>query len=416
MARILLHTLVFAPDSVSTAILIAELTDMLMREHQHQVVVLTTTPHYNRSEAAERAQPLRKRWFGLYYTSSFHGARVIHIPMPQKKQDRQRTLDYLWFHFWSLILGILLVGRQDVVLSPSPPLTIGIISWLLAKLKGGEFIYNVQEVYPAYMLYTGALRPGSAMHRVLAGIERFVYQHAAYVTVITEQLRQEVLKVCTNPDKVVLIPNFSVIEFGAPLPRDNDLARELQLVDKFVALYAGNIGTAHSIETLVEAMTLSANDDRIHFLIVGNGVRRPYLEEEVQQRQLHNVTLLPYRQVSEMPLVYATSDIGLVPLKAGAARSATPSKIYTVMAAGLPVLAAVDLDSDTTRLIEDAHCGLVVEPDNPAALAAALTWSSQHPDELQAYRHNALEFIDQHYSRAAITLMYSRLIEKAASR
>ncbi len=415
MARILLHTLVFAPDGVSTAILIAELMDMLMAEHQHEVVVLTTTPHYSRNDAAERAQPLRKRCFGLYYTSSFHGARVIHIAMRQKKQDRQRILDLLWFHFWGLVLGLLLVGRTDVVLSPSPPLTIGIVSWLLAWLKGGTFIYNVQEVYPAYMLYTGALRAGSLMHRVLAGIERFVYAHSAYVTVITEQLRQEVLKAGPNPDKVILIPNFSVIEFGAPLPRDNDLARALKLVDKFVVTYAGNIGTAHSIDTLVAAMTLLASDDRIHFLIVGDGVRRAFLEAEIQQRQLANVTLLPYRQTHEMPIVYASSDLGLVPLKAGAAQSATPSKIYTVMAAGLPVLAAVDLDSDTTRLIEAAQCGLVVEPDDAPALAEAIRWGCDHPGELKRYRQNALEFIKQNYSRAATTRMYTTLIEKAGS-
>lgn len=413
MARILLHTLVFSPDGVSTAILISELTDMLMKTHRHEVVILTTTPHYNRNESAEQAQPLKKHWFGLYYTSSFHGAPVIHIPMAQKKDATNRTLDYLWFHFWGLIFGLLLVGRQDVVLSPSPPLTIGIVSWLLAKLKGAKFIYNVQEVYPAYLLYTGAMRSGSTMHRVLSFIERFVYRHAAYVTVITEQLRQEVLKVCSDPNKVVLIPNFSVIEFADAISRTNQLAQELNLVDKFVVMYAGNIGTAHSIETIVETLTILVDDDRIRFLIVGDGTRRPYLEEEIQKRHLNNAILLPYRSVDDMPVVYATGDIGLVPLKAGAARSATPSKIYTVMAAGLPVLAAVDLDSDTKHLVENANCGLVVEPDNPKALADAIRWSCDHPAELKQYRQNALEFIARNYSRAAITEMYNRLILSA---
>ena len=411
--RVLLHTLVFSPDNVSTAILLSQLAQTLAEKYHHEITVLTTTPHYGDDEAAEARQPLKKQFFGLYYTSQIQGIRVIHIPMRRKSEGGGRMRDYLLFHFWSLVLGVFLVGRQDVVITPSPPLTIGMIGWLFTKLKGGFQIYWVHELYPAYAVQAGMMREGSLFHKFFLWLEKFVYQKSRYVTVVTESFRHQVEKTGVDPAKVLTIPTFSMIEFDNHLSKDNPLTQQLGYSDKFVLTYAGNIGLAHSIDTLVEVIAALKDDPHIRFLVVGGGVRRAFLEEEIHSRTLQNVSLLPYRSVDDMPEVYAATDIGLVPLGVGVARMGLPSKVYSIMASGLPVLAAVDLDSDIARIVETADCGLVVPPDDPQAMVLAIQKLYTKRDQLDDYRANALRSIEMHYSRDAIAKVYHDLIESA---
>jgi glycosyltransferase involved in cell wall biosynthesis len=413
MARILFHSLVFSPDNVSTAILVSELVRALKDTYQHQITVLTTTPHYGRDEAAEAAQLMTRHLFGLYYTSDYYGVPVIHITMPRKTRQGGRMRDYVMFHFWSLLLSLFLIGRQDVVITPSPPLTIGVIGWLLTLLKGGFLIYWTQELYPAYLVQAGLMREGSTLHKLFLWMEKFVYHHARYVTVITNYFREEVIRVGANPQKVVTIPNFSLIEIDRSIGKDNPLSRELGCVDKFVLTYAGNIGVAHSMDNVVDAITKLLDEPQIRFLIVGDGARRAFVEDEIRKRNLTNVTLLPYRPISAMAEVYATSDIGLVPLKRDVARTGLPSKVYTVMAVGLPVLAAVDLDSDMARMVQDADCGLVVPPDDPDALAAAIRQLYAQRDQIARYSENALHTIQSQYSLEAVAHRYHELITEA---
>ncbi|MBZ0306904.1 MAG: glycosyltransferase WbuB, partial [Anaerolineae bacterium] len=141
MAHILLHTLLFSPDGVSTAIIVSELMEELQKLG-HTITVLAAMPHYNRDPIAEVQQPIQKKAFGLYFTSTYRGMKVVHVRMPRKgERVGGRLKDYLFFHCWSLLWGLLLIGRCDIVIAPSPPLTIGLVGWLLARLKGAKFVY-----------------------------------------------------------------------------------------------------------------------------------------------------------------------------------------------------------------------------------------------------------------------------------
>jgi len=410
MARILLHTLVFAPDGVSTAQLLSELTQDL-QTHGHQIVVLTTQPHYNRDLDAEGRQPLKQRWFGLYYTSQYHGMRVIHTRMRRKgERVSGRFSDYLMFHTLSLILGLLLVGRQDIVLAPSPPLTIGVIGWILARLKGAKFAYNVQEIYPALMVQMGMISEDARLYKVLKWLERFVYRCANVIIPISDMFKGHILAEGTAPEKVVTIPNFVDTGFICPGSKDNPLARELNLVHKFVVLYAGNIGMTQSFDMIVEVMKRLAQHAHIHFLIVGDGARRAYVEEVIRELGATNVTMLPYQRRQVVPNIYATGDLHLVPLMAGTARTTIPSKIYTIMASGRPALVSVDHDSELVSLVETANCGVWTPPDNADALETAVLQAYTNQEQFQDYGGNGRRYIEQHYSRTAVSARYHALI------
>ena len=412
MARILLHTLVFPPDGVSTSTLLSELMQDLQSKG-HKITVLTTRPHYNRDPDAEAKQPLSTRLGGLYSISNHCGMRVIHTWMPRKRQGVSgRMRDYLIFHILSLVLGTILVGRQDMVVTPSPPLSIGVVGWLLALFKGGKFLYNIQELYPALAVQMGLTTSESFTYKLMARLECFVYSRATKITVICEPFRQHVLALGFPTYKIHKIPNFVDSNFIQPLSKDNHIARQYKLLDKYVILYAGNIGLAQSFDTIIEVAARLRDEPAIQFLIVGDGARRVDVSEQITQRNLANITLLPYQPRSEVPYIYSVADISLVPLMTGTARTTIPSKIYTIMASGRPVLASVDADSEIVSLIEQAQCGIAVPPDDTDALEKGIRNAFHSKEEFKIYGENGRRYVEAHFSRQAIAEQYHKLLQE----
>jgi putative colanic acid biosynthesis glycosyltransferase WcaI len=413
MARILLHTLVFAPDGVSTSVLLSELMQDLSSQG-HTVTILSTRPHYNQDKDAEARQPLTPHLGGLYSTSLHHGMSVIHVYIPKKgERVGGRMRDYLIFHFLSLIIGILIIGRQDVVIAPSPPLSIGIIGWMLAKIKGAKFIYNVRELYPDLIAQMGLLSRESRLYWLLSGMERFVYRRSWRVVVICEMFRRHVVGKGIVASKVIDIPDFVDTDFVRPLPKDNPLARQLGLLDKYVVLYAGNIGMTQSLDTILTAIERLRDLPQVHFLIVGDGVRRSYLEEKITTQNLDNVTLLPYQSRHLVPDIYATGDLGLVPLMAGTAKTTIPSKIYTILSSGRPVLVSVDSDSELVEIVASAQCGLSISPDDPNAMEQAIRTAYANREQFDEYGKNGRQYVEQHFSRRAVNQAYDDLMRQA---
>ena len=259
----------------------------------------------------------------------------------------------------------------DLVLAPSPPLTIGVGAWLIGLMRRAPFVYNVQEIYPDVAIRLGVLRNRSLI-RLMYWLERFTYRRARRVVVISERFRRDLLAKGVPAEKLVVIPNFVDTDFIQPLPRHNRFSALHGLDDRFVVLYAGNLGLTQGWETVLQAAASLAVRPDVRFLLVGDGARRAWLENEVAARGLPNVTLLPYQPRSVVPEMYAASDVCLVPLKGGTARDTFPSKIYTIMAAGRPAIACADEDSELAWVVREARCGVAIPPDDAGALAAAV--------------------------------------------
>ena len=144
--KILIHTLIFSPDGVSTAYLYNDIALRFQKEG-YEVVVLSTTPHFNVVKEQLGKQPLKWKIPGIYKESNFHGIRVLHVPQKKFKSTVLRILGFVYWHIISFILG-LCIRKVDVIVSPSPPLSIGMVNLILSWLKGCKVIYNVQEIYP----------------------------------------------------------------------------------------------------------------------------------------------------------------------------------------------------------------------------------------------------------------------------
>lgn len=409
MAHILFVSYFFTPDGLSTAVLMSELAQDL-QTLGHQVSVITTTPHYNVEAQSLARQPLRPRWGRWLQESDLNGMAVFHVQVaPKGSRIWLRALDYLRYHLLGLLVGLFLVKRADVVFAPSPPLTIGVHAWLLALWHRAPFIYNVQEIYPDVAVRLGVLR-NRGLIWLLERLEHFIYARASRVTVISEWFRRTLAGKGVAQAKLVLIPNFVDTDFIQPRPRHNGFSRRHSLDEKFVVLYAGNIGLTQGFDAILVAAERLAAAPEIHFLINGGGAQFNWLDEQIRIRRLSNVTLLPYQPRDVVPDIYATADLCLVPMKRGMAQDTFPSKIYTIMAAGRAALVSADAGSELEWVVGQARCGWSVAPDDPSSLADAIQKIHAQAAAAREQGVRGRAYVVEHHSRHAIAAKYDALI------
>ena len=408
MARVLVLSMFFSPDGLSTATIVSELAQDL-KAKGHDLSVIATVPHYNYEPEARTNQPLKKRWFGLYHRSEYHEIPVWHTTIgPRRERGRGRMMIFLIHNLVSLLLGLFAIGKQDVILVVSPPLTSGVIGRMLAIIKRAKLIYNIQELYPETYITMGAMREDSLPAKILFRIEKLVYRVSHALTPIGQVFADAIEAQGVDPTKLHVIPNFVDTNFLKPHPKDNPLAQEYDLSDSFVVLYAGNIGLSQSFDTLLETAKRLEDTPQIKILIVGDGVRQADIAEKA--KQLSNVIVLPYQPRSRVPDIYGTADLGLVPLMKGTAKTTLPSKLYTIMATGTPALVAVDPDSDIVRQVKEAQAGVAILPDDADELEKAIRYAYAHPEENQQYGKNGRAYALENFSRETVAQRYHQLI------
>lgn len=406
--KTLLLSLVFAPDSVSTANLLTELCCQL-KKLGNDFTVITTTPHYNHDPEILQKQPLKPRLGKILFQSDCEGIPVYHVRVQAKgKRVISRLLDYFFYHLISIFWGVRIRAEYDAILASSPPLTIGLCAIFLSRLRRVPFVYNVQEIFPDILVRMGVIKNRFLIY-VLERLEKFIYERAKVITVISEKFRQQLIRKGVSPSKLCVIPNFVDVDFFQPGKRHNDFSAQHQLDDRFVVLYAGNIGLTQDFETIIAAAQKVQDQPEICFLIVGDGARREWLETQINQLSLKNVRYLPYQPHSAVPNLYASSDVCLVPLHRNTALDTFPSKIYTIMAAGRPVITAADQDSELAAIVEQTKCGLAVAPSDPDALAAAVKQAYINPDGLHEMGQMGRSYVVQHHSPEIVAQQYAAL-------
>lgn len=410
MSRVLLHSLVFPPDGVSTAYIMADLA-VELKHLGHQVTVLSTTPHYNIDQNAVKRQPMKKLWGGLLYYSEYEGIPVWHVKLPMKGQRVwKRALDYIRFHLLSIAASLTLLGRQDIIIATSPPLTIGIDSWLLGVRWNAPGVYKVAEVYPDLAIRQGVVR-GKLMIAAMRWLEKFVYAGNVAIVPIAQQFRDVIHSRGVTENKLWTIPDSVDTELYRQLPRNNAFAEKFGLIDDFVVLYGGNIGIVQDWESVLFAAECSLGKP-IQFVIVGDGARRDWLADQVEQRKLSNVRLLGYQPKELMPEINASCDIGTIPMTIAGAQDGFPSKIYSNLACGKPVIVSAPANSEMAQLIARAQCGRVVPPENPQAYADAVLNAYREREILSIEGERGRRFVENDFSRQAIARKYDTLIRK----
>lgn len=409
MNKILIHAIAFSPDGVSTAYLYNDIA-LRFKEKGYEVVVLTTTPHYNVVEADLRKQPLKLK-LGLYFESNYQGITVKHIPQKKFKSSILRMFGFLYWHFASFVLGIF-ETEIDIILSPSPPLTIGLINIILGKLKGAKVIYNVQEIYPDLLIEGGGLK-SKGIISVLKWLERFVYNYSDKVTTIDKVFYDTIVSRFKDESKLEIIPNFVDISIYKPLILDTTTIDRNYFpdTDSLKLMYAGNIGHAQDWETLVK-IAIELKDNNVDFYIIGEGVQKDFLSREISKYSLEKIHLIPYQNRELMPALIAYSDLQFIFMSPETEGHGFPSKVYTIMACAKPLIVCSGKNTPIINFLKDKNCAFLIEErdlikktDMIVELLKTIT-----KEELEVMGKRSLTDINLNYSKEVVVDLYINLV------
>ena len=399
----------FDPDTAPTGVVMTRIVEELVALG-HTVHVVTSLPWY-------RSHQIEPGWTGNFVRSETTAwgsiTRVHPFPGRDKSNLARRALG---FAAYSLLAGLqcLRVGgwfrRSGAVIAMSPPLTLGLTGWVASRLRRCPMVFNIQDVFPDAAVETGAISNRTII-AAASWLERVSYRAADVITVLSDDLRDNVVAKLTPArgdratDTVRVIPNFVDTDAIVPGDRYTRYRAELGLGDAPVVLYAGNVGFSQSLDLVLAAARALPE---VTFLINGNGAARPSLE--VDAAGIPNVRFADYIEPSRLSELLATGDVHVVPLRRGLGRVSVPSKTYSIMAAGRPVVAAIDPDTAVPRILADSGGGVAVPPDDAPAFIEAIRSMVGDPGRAGLLGALGREWVEREASPAAVGAAYDDLL------
>lgn len=407
MKRVLIHTLIFSPDGVSTAYLYNDIA-LRLQKRGYEVVVLTTTPHFNIVPEQVEKQPMKWKIWGFCKVSQYNGMTVLHVPQKKFNSTALRLLGFVYWHIVSFFIG-LTIRHVDLILSPSPPLTLGFLNLGLAKLKGCKVVYNVQEIYPDILKLKGGITL-----KFLSWMEKKVYNGSDAVTTIDKVFHDTIVSRFKDQRKLHIIPNFVDTELYHEVEWEGKLDERLfPKNDSIKLLYAGNIGHAQSWEPLIE-LADKTRGLNVEYDVIGEGAKREYLVEETERRKLRNVRILPYQPRSLMPAILSYSDVNFIFMAPEMDGDGFPSKVYTIMACERPLLVLSGENTPIINFLKDKGCAkLVTEKDPVKKVEEMSEWlHNVTKEELREMGKRGLKTIQEKYTKEKVTNKYAELVKE----
>ena len=413
--RILIHTLIFSPDGVSTAYLYNDIASAF-KKAGYDVVVLSTTPHFNVVEEQLAVQPMKWGIWGLYKKSLFRGTNgeleepitVYHVPQKKFKSTLLRLVGFVYWHIVSFLMG-LFMKNIDVILSPSPPLTIGRLNNWLGKLKGCKVVYNVQEIYPDILNKPET----SIVTKYLRGMEKRVYNQSSAVTTIDQVFYDTIINRFEDKSKLHIIPNFVDTELYHSGVTTKELDKDLfPDNDRIKLLYAGNIGFAQDWIPLVR-LAEKTKDLPVDYFLIGMGVKKDWVLEQKKSLGLNNLHILDYQPRQLMPAILAYSDLQYIFMTPESEGMGFPSKVYTIMACARPLLVCSGENTPIVNFLKPVGCSkLVTDHDLERKTDEMADWlRSMTREKLREMGRRGEEVIMKSYTKEKVTAQYVKLVD-----
>lgn len=392
--NILIITQYFWPENFRINDLTLGLT-----EKGHRVTVLTGIPNYPEG----RYFP----GYGLFRNTrqDYHGVKVIRVPLvPRGSGGRMRlALNYVSFALSSSMLAPFLCrGKYDLIFVYEPsPITVGLPALILKHWKSVPIMFWVQDLWPESLTATGAVHSKYVL-KMVERFVRFVYRGCDIILVQSEAFSQPIEKIGVDKKKILYFPN-SAEELYQPVTLEPGAPERDQMPGGFRIMFAGNIGAAQDFSTILAAANKLRHYPDIHWLILGDGRMRPWVEEKIRELELMEVVHLLGRHPAEsMPRYFSLAHALLVTLKRDPIFSLTiPAKVQSYLACGIPVIAA--MDGEGARVIAEAGAGIACPAESPEGLADAVFSMYRMPeDERKNMGSKGRAYFEKHFERAAL--------------
>ncbi|MFZ0731384.1 MAG: glycosyltransferase family 4 protein [Candidatus Sulfotelmatobacter sp.] len=409
--KILYLSQYFLPEMGAPAARASELARHWARAG-HKVYVLTGFPNHPTGVVPPE---WRSRLRRLIFHEQLDGVDIFRTwlwPLPNRRAH-ERMRNYASF-FVSAALRGLTLPRPDVIIASSPQLLVGLSGWWLAFARQIPFVFEVRDLWPESLVAVGAGTEGSLLHTVLGKVAGFLYQRANLVVVVTPAFKDHLIERWRVPsEKIAIVENGVETNLFAPASTDTILTvrRQLGAEPKYLVCYIGTMGMAHGLETLLAAAEQLRNTHpQVLFLLIGEGAEKERIQSLAQSRSLANVQFLDQQPREKIPALICASNACLVLLKkTDVFKTVIPTKMLEFMACARPVILGVE--GQARQIVEDSAAGLVIEPENAEALAAAIDRLIANPALGPALGQKGREYIVKNFSRAATAEKYIGVLQ-----
>ncbi|ABC78474.1 glycosyltransferase family 4 protein [Syntrophus aciditrophicus] len=377
-----------------------ELAQRMLREGHQFTIVASDLSYLTGKPVVERD--------GLVTEQNVEGVRVLRAyTYPSVHRSFVwRIVSFLSFMISSVWAG-LRAGPVDLVMGTSPSIFQAVSAWLVALLRRKPFLLEIRDLWPEFAIDMGVLK-NPFLIRLSRWLENFLYARADHILVNSPAYRDYIHNKDIVLEKISLVANGVDPELFNPQAAGGKVRRELGLDGCFVVTYAGALGMANDIPTVLRAADRLRDLENIRFLFVGDGKERQNLESMAEEMNLPNVIFAGSRPKSDMPDILAASDACLaILMDIPMFRTTYPNKVFDYMAAGRPSILAID--GVIREVIEAAGGGIFVPPGDDKALAKAVRWMALHPEQARAMGATARNYVAKHFNRSTQAVEFVRL-------
>lgn len=393
----------FYPDVASTGQLLTELAEDLY-DYGFKVKVFTAQPSYEGFKKCPRRE--------VYNGINIIRVWCTHFP---KNNVLGKVVDMVSFVLsLSLRMFFSRYKRNEIFLIVTNPPFLPIAGWLLKKIRKKHYICLIHDVYPDLAVKLGYLSSGSIVTKLWDALNKIVLNNSDKVIVLGEYMKKIVEgkldRLSQDKNKIVVIHNWADESKIYPIPKSSNwFVKGQKLEGKFVVLYSGNLGLSHPIEAIIYVAEALKNRN-ILFLFIGNGGKKPILKEMVKEKKLKNVKFLPYQSKDMLAYSLSSGDVAIVTMEKGIEGLSVPSKLYSYLAAGRPILALVKENSDVGIIVKKAQCGFVCDPEDIEEISKKIMYLVDHPEVKTMFSENAREYFELHFARSIAAKQYVYLL------
>lgn len=396
-------TEVYYPEEISTGYYLTSIAEGLAE--QRKIKVLCGQPNY-----AARGTIAPKNEFR-------NGVEIVRASSTtlDKNVIFYRVVNMLTLGASMFLESLKHFRRGEHVMVVTAPPSLPFTTALAAIIRGASYTLLLHDCYPEILIAVGKTKPNSLLVRITNFFNRVLYKHASRIIVVGRDMKELMERKTKGLEiPIDVVPNWADLEIIHPTRRDdNPLLAELGISDKFVLMYAGNIGHPTDIETIIDAAEAMLDQLQYHFVFIGSGAKRKWLEDQVRDRKLSNVTLLDVRPRGHQIEFLNACDAGLVALVKGMWGTAMPSRTYNIMAAGKPVIALTEPRSELARVIDEERIGRYVSPGERDALINAITDMCEERGELRSMGERAYIAAKAKYSLKTAIEKYSAALSQS---
>lgn len=396
----------FPPEKSSGSDLVEDLLEGFANE-EWNIDLFTPTPTRGVTKAQRMEYCQRKR-----VEKILKGNVIIHRMhlYREGKSFIGRAIRYILFSIECLWKSVTVPA--DFIFTGSGPPSQGVVVALAKKISGKKVVYNLQDIFPDSLVTSGICDENSVLMKIGYAMEKFTYKNVDLIITVSDDMEENIRRKGVPLEKIKVVRNWIDTDKVFPIEREKNFVFDKLGItrEKFLVVYAGNIGKVQGIDVIVRAAEKLKENVDIQFIIIGNGSEEEEIKNMILKKELNNIAMFPLLELEWVSQVYSMADVCIISCKPGTGGSGMPSKTWTIMAAGTPIIASFDKGSEMEKIITEAKCGICTEAGNENTLVEAIEKMFFNKKDMKTMSYNAREYAVQHVSKEKAVQMYINCI------